>query len=79
MEFHTNVVKVGVPEPVHVDKDEEKSRIDKLIERSGMIRSSTEQPSSPSIPSPFSPPQKQHNGLRCKKCFELLVRDDEFM
>ena len=23
--------------------------------------------------------KKQHNGLRCKKCFELLVRDDEFM
>ena len=23
--------------------------------------------------------KKQHNGLRCKKCFELLVHDDEFM
>ena len=22
---------------------------------------------------------KQHNGLRCKKCFELLVHDDEFL
>ena len=23
--------------------------------------------------------KKQHNGLRCKKCFELLVCDDEFL
>ena len=79
LEFHTNVVKIGGPEPDHNDKDEETSRIDKLIERSGMIRSSTEQPSSLSILASPSPPQKQHHGLRCKKCFELLVRDDEFM
>lgn len=79
MEFHTNVVKVGGPEPILVSKDEETSRIDRLIERSGMIRSSTERVSPISTPSLPSPPQKQHNGLRCKKCFELLVRDDEFM
>lgn len=26
-----------------------------------------------------SKPRIQHKGLRCKKCFELLVHDDEFL
>ena len=27
----------------------------------------------------MQPEKKQHRGLRCRKCFELLVHDDEFM
>lgn len=27
----------------------------------------------------ISKPKIQHNGLRCKKCFELLVHNDEFL
>ena len=81
MEFHTNVVKIGENKAISTNEDEEASRIDELIERSGMIRSSTEQrsPHFLSLSTFPSLPQKQHNGLRCKKCFELLVRDDEFM
>ena len=76
-EFHLNAVDLfeGIEDPV---KDPPlRSREDELIEKSGMVRSQSEQP----VPVPMQPVPvtKQHNGLRCKKCFELLVHDDEFL
>lgn len=76
-EFHLNAVDLyeGIEETV---KDPpSRSREDELIEKSGMVRSQAEQPA-PILMQPV-PVAKQHNGLRCKKCFELLVRDDEFL
>ena len=53
------------------------SRTDELIERSGMVRSQAEQPATKSMNVQL--PKKQHFGLRCIKCYELLVHDDEFL
>ena len=53
------------------------SRADELIERSGMVRSQAEQSTPKSMN--VQQPKKQHSGLRCIKCFELLVHDDEFL
>lgn len=78
MEFHTNVIKIGEQESEREQPDAETTRIDKLIERSGMVRASADLPR-PSPTRMQAPERKQHNGLRCKKCFELLVRDDEFV
>ena len=71
-EFHLNAVDLyeGIEETV---KDPpSRSREDELIEKSGMVRSQAEQPA-PILMQPV-PVAKQHNGLRCKKCCELLVR-----
>lgn len=52
-------------------------RIDELIERSGMVRSQSER--STPLSMNVQQEKKQHTGLRCIKCFELLVHDDEFL
>ena len=76
-EFHLNAVDLYEGVEDSVKEPPLRSREDELIEKSGMVRSQSEQP----VPIPMQPVPvpKQHNGLRCKKCFELLVRDDEFL
>lgn len=54
------------------------SQMEALARRIGFVPSRSEDQSTEEA-KPMRPQPKQHNGLRCKKCFELLVRDDEFL
>ena len=54
------------------------SQMEVLARNIGFVPSRSESHSTEEV-KPICPQPKQHNGLRCKKCFELLVRDDEFL
>ena len=54
------------------------SQMEVLARNIGFVPSRSDS-HSPEEGKPICPQPKQHNGLRCKKCFELLVRDDEFL
>ena len=54
------------------------SQMEVLARNIGFVPSRSDS-HSPEEEKPICPQPKQHNGLRCKKCFELLVRDDEFL
>lgn len=54
------------------------SQMESLARSIGFVPSQSESSLQEEV-KPICPQPKQHNGLRCKKCFELLVRDDEFL
>lgn len=70
-EFHINCISIMHEQPKEEKQTSLSNRDIQILKSSGFSVDGEK----PLLPNP----QIQHSGLRCKKCFELLVRDDEFL